>query len=185
MILLGILVLFMILGILPSFNSDGQLGLLLVLTSLQLLALGQFVGSQVTRSWLVIAFGILCAAAGIFSCIVPGILTGVIQPLIGLQNITTGVLLLATKIIAPTLYGIRHPPAEPVTLPPIVKRLFRVLTATGIVTILFGINMLAPLLLPSLLGMVVYAIIIPLLIIIMGFLSLIMVTITQKLQQAE
>jgi len=183
LILLGILVLFMILGILPSFNSDGQLGLLLLLTSLQLLALGQFVGSQVTRSRLVIAFGILCAAAGIFSCIVPGILTGMIQPLIGLQNIITGVLLLATKIIAPTLYGIRHPPTEPVAIPPIVKRLFRVLTVTGIVTILFGINMLAPLLLPSFLGMVVYAIIIPLLIIIMGLLSLIMVSITQKLQQ--
>jgi len=183
MILLGILVLLMILGIFPSFNSDGQLGLLLVLTSLQLLALGQFVGSQVTRSRLVIAFGILCAAAGIYSCIVPGILTGVIQPLLGLQNIITGVLLLATKIIAPTVYGIRHPPAEPVTLPPIIKRLFLVLTVTGIVAILFGINMLAPLLFPSLLGMVVYAMLLPLLIIIMGFMSLITVVITQKLQE--
>jgi hypothetical protein len=183
MILLGILVLLMILGIFPSFNSDGQLGLLLVLTSLQLLALGQFVGSQVTRSWLVIAFGILCAAAGIYSCIVPGILTGVIQPLLGIQNIITGVLLLATKIIAPTVYGIRHPTAEPVTLPPIIKRLFLVLTVTGIVAILFGINMLAPILLPSLLGMVVYAMLLPLLIIIMGFMSLITVVITQKLQE--
>ncbi|MGB5101300.1 MAG: DUF308 domain-containing protein [Methanothrix sp.] len=182
MILLGILVLLMILGIFPSFNSDGQLGLLLVLTSLQLLALGQFVASQVTRSWLVISFGILCAATGIYSCIVPGVLTGVIQPLLGLQNIITGVLLLATKIIAPTVYGIRHPPAEPVTLPPIIKRLFLVLTVTGIVAILFGINMLAPLLLPSLLGMVVYAMLLPLLIIIMGFMSLITVVITQKLQ---
>lgn len=183
MILLGILVLLMILGIFPSFNSDGQLGLLLVLTSLQLLALGQFVASQVTRSWLVISFGILCAATGIYSCIVPGVLTGVIQPLLGLQNIITGVLLLATKIIAPTVYGIRHPPAEPVTLPPIIKRLFLVLTVTGIVAILFGINMLAPLLLPSLLGMVVYAMLLPLLIIIMGFMSLITVVITQKLQK--
>ncbi|MDD1709470.1 MAG: hypothetical protein LUQ37_01010 [Methanoregulaceae archaeon] len=183
MILLGFLVLFMTLGILPSFNSDGQLGLLLVLTSLELLALGQFVGSQVTRSWLVVAFGLLCAAAGIFSCIVPGILAGMIQPLLGLQNIVTGVLLLATQIITPTLYGIRHPPAEPVTLPPIIKRLFLVLTITGIVTILFGINTLAPVLLPSLLGMIVYALLIPLLIIIMGLLSLITVTITQKLQQ--
>ena len=183
MILLGFLVLFMILGIFPSYNSDGQLGLLLVLTSLQLLALGQFVGSQVTRSWLVIALGILFTGAGIFSCIVPGILTGVIQPLLGLQNIITGVLLLATQIIAPTLYGIRHPPAEPVTLPPIIKKLFVVLTITGIVTILFGINTLAPVLLPGLLGMVMYAILLPLLVIIMGLLTLIMVSITQKLQQ--
>ncbi len=183
MILLGFLILFMILGIFPSFNSDGQIGLLLVLTSLQLLALGQFVGSQVTRSWLVVAFGILCAAAGIFSCIVPGILTGIILPLLGLQNITTGVLLLATQIIAPTLYGIRHPPTEPVTLPPIIKRLFLVLMVTGIVTIVFGINTIAPLLLPNLLGMIVSAILLPLLVIIMGLLTLITVSITQKLQR--
>jgi uncharacterized membrane protein HdeD (DUF308 family) len=183
MILLGVLVLFMILGIFPSFNSDGQLGLLLVLTSLQLLALGQLAGSQVTRSWAVIVFGILCAASGFYSCIVPGILTAVIPPLIGLQNIVTGVLLLATKIVAPTVYGIRNPPAESVTLPPIIKRLLIVVTAIGIATILFGINMLAPLLFPSMLGTVVYAILLPFLIIIMGFLSLIMVSITQRLQQ--
>jgi hypothetical protein len=183
MILLGFLILFMILGIFPSFNSDGQIGLLLVLTSLQLLALGQFVGSTVTRSWLVVAFGILCAAAGIFSCIVPGILSGIILPLLGLQNIVTGVLLLGTQIIAPTLYGIRHPPAEPVTLPPIIKRLFLVLMVTGIVTIVFGINTIAPVLLPNLLGMVAYAILLPLLVIVMGLLTLITVSITQKIQQ--
>ena len=183
MILLGFLILFNILGIFPSFNSDGQIGLLLVLTSFQLLALGQFVGSQVTRSWLVLAFGLFCAAAGIFSCIVPGILSGIIPPLLGLQNITTGVLLLGTQIIAPTLYGIRHPPAEPVTLPPIIRRLFLVLMVTGIVTIVFGINMIVPALLPNLFGMVVYAILLPLLVIIMGLLSLMTVSITQKLQR--
>jgi hypothetical protein len=102
MILLGFLILFSILGIFPSFNADGQIGLLLVLTSLELLALGQFVGSQVTRSWLVLAFGIFCAAAGIFSCIVPGILSGIIPPLLGLQNIITGILLIGTQIVAPT-----------------------------------------------------------------------------------
>ena len=49
--------------------------------------------------------------------------------------------------------------------------------------ILFGINMLAPLLLPSLLGVVAFAMLLPLLIIIMGSMSLITVAITQKLQQ--
>ena len=153
------------------------------LTSLQLLALGQFVGSQVTRSWLVLAFGLFCAGAGIFSCIVPGILTGIILPLLGLQNIITGVLLLGTQVVAPTLYGIRHPPAEPVPLPPIIKRLFLVLMVTGIVTIVFGINTIAPVVLPNLFGMVVYAILLPLLVIIMGLLSLMTVSITQKLQR--
>ncbi|HOE46706.1 MULTISPECIES: hypothetical protein [Methanothrix] len=181
LILLGILVLLMILGIIPSFNSDGQLGLLLVLTSLQLLALGEFMGKEMSRSWPAIALGILFAAIGFFSCIVPGILTGVIQPLIGLQNIISGVLLLATKIVGPRVYQISHPPAESVALPPIVKQLTLVLTVTGIVTILFGINMLAPLLLPGLFGMIAYALLVPLLIIIMGLMVLILVAITQKL----
>ena len=183
MILLGFLIFFSILGILPSFNADGQIGLLLVLTSLQLLALGQFVGSQVTRSWPVLGFGILCAAAGIFSCIVPGILAAIILPLLGLQNIITGVLLLGTQVIAPTLYGIRHPPGEPVLIPPIIRRLFLVLLVTGIVTVVFGINTLVPVLLPNLLGMVISAILLPLLVIIMGLLSLMTVSITQKLQK--
>jgi hypothetical protein len=183
MVLLGLLILSSILGIFPSFNPDGQIGLLLVLTSLQLLALGQFVGSQVTRSWPVIIFGVFCAGAGIFSCIVPGILTGIILPLLGLQNIITGVLLIGTQIVAPTLYGIQHPPAEPVTLPPIIKRLFLVLTLTGIATIVFGINTITPVLLPNLLGVVVFAILLPLLVIIMGLLMLSTVSITQKLQR--
>ncbi len=138
-------------------------------------------GSELSRSWPAIALGILFAAAGFFSCIVPGILIGVIQPLIGFQNIISGALILATKIAGPMLYQISHPPAEPVVLPPIVKQLALVLTVTGIVTILFGINMLAPLLLPGLFGMVAYALLLPLLIIIMGLMVLILVAITQKL----
>jgi hypothetical protein len=44
--------------------------------------------------------------------------------------------------------------------------------------------MLAPLLLPGLLGTIAYAILIPLLIIIMGFMLLILVAITQTLQHS-
>jgi hypothetical protein len=182
MLLLGGLIMLMILGIIPAFNPDGQLGLLLVLTSLQMLALGQVVGSQVTRSWYLVALGLLFAAMGIVSCVAPGVLTGVIQPLLGVQNLITGALLLATQVIAPTLYGIRHPPAEPVALPPIVRRLFLVLTITGIVVILFGINMLAPLFLPGILGAVVSALFVPVLVIVMGSLTLGTVYITRRLQ---
>ncbi len=183
MILLGFLILFNILGIFPSFNADGQIGLLLILTSLQLLALGQFVGSQLTRSWLVAVFGLFCAAVGIFSCITPGILTAIILPLLGLQNITTGVLLLFTQIIAPKIHGILHPPDNPVPPLPIITHLFAALTVTGVVTILFGINTLAPLFLPNLLGVVVYTILLPLLVVIMGVLSLILVSITHRLER--
>ena len=181
MLLLGGLVLLMTLGIVPVFNSDGQIGLLLVLTSLQMLALGQIVGSTVARSWLLVAAGLVFAGMGIVSCVVPGVLTPVIPPLLGAQNILTGVVLLATQVIGPTLYGIRHPPAEPVVLPPLVRRLRLVLTVTGIVAFLFGLNMLAPLLLPGLLGVVAFALFLPVLIIVMGLLTLGTVSITRKL----
>ena len=181
MLLLGGLVLLMTLGMIPVFNADGQLGLLLVLTSLQMLALGQLVGSTVTRSWLLVAAGLAFAGMGIVSCVVPGVLSSVIPPLLGVQNILTGVVVLATQVIGPTLYGIRNPPAEPVVLPPLLRRLFLILTVTGVVAILFGLNMLAPLLLPGLLGVVGFALFLPVLIVVMGLLTLGTVSITRKL----
>ena len=181
MLLLGCLVLFMILGAIPAFNADGQLGLLLILTSLQMLALGQVVGSTVTRSWLLVAAGLAFAAMGIVSCVVPGVLSSVIPPLLGVQNIITGVVLLATQVVGPTLYGIRQPAAEPVVIPPLVKRLLLILAATAVMAVLFGLNMLAPLLLPGLLGVVVFALFLPALIIVMGLLTLGTVYISRKL----
>lgn len=183
LILLGSLVLLMTLGAIPPFNADGQLGLLLVLTSLQMLALGQLVGNTVTRSWALVALGLVFAGMGILSCIVPGVLTSVISPLLGVQNIITGVVLLATQVIGPTLYGVRHPPAEPVVVPPLVKRLFLILAATGVVAFLFGLNMLAPFLLPGLLGVVAFALFLPFLIVLMGLLTLGTVSVTRRLQR--
>jgi hypothetical protein len=183
LVLLGGLVLLMTLGAIPPFNADGQLGLLLVLTSLQMLALGQVVGSTVTRSWALVVLGLAFAGMGILSCIVPGVLTAVISPLLGVQNIITGVVLLATQVIGPTLYGIRNPPAEPVVVPPLVKRLFLILAATGVVAFLFGLNMLAPFLLPGLLGVVAFALFLPFLIVIMGLLTLGTVSVTRRLQR--
>jgi hypothetical protein len=181
MLLLGGLVLLMTLGMIPAFNVAGQLGLLLVLTSLQMLALGQIVGGTVTRSWLLVAVGLAFAGAGIVSCVVPGLLSPVISPLLGAQNVITGAVLLATQVIGPTVYGIRHPSAEPEVLPPLVRRLRRVLTVTGIVAFLFGLNMLAPLLLPGLLGVVGFALFLPVLIVVMGLLTLATLSITRKL----
>ncbi len=183
MVLLGGLVMAMVLGVLPPFSTDGELGLLLVMTSLQMMALGQFVGSRFTRSWAMVAAGLVFTLLGVFSCIVPGVLTGVVRPLIGVQNILTGVMLLATQVLAPTLYGIRHPPEKPVRRPPIVRRLFLVLITIGCVTIVFGMNTLAPLLLPGLLGMIGYAVLLPSLVVLMGVLTLVMVSIMLKLQR--
>src|SRR5674476_129141 len=139
LILLGFLVYGVEFGVFP-LNSSGQLGLLLVFTSLQVLALGQLLGGQYRRSWWLMAIGIVFAGTGIVSCIVPGILTDVIRILLGLQNIITGVLFLALQLVVPTARGMKSPPAEPVTLPPLLKRLGLVVTVLMIVSIVFGLN---------------------------------------------
>jgi len=181
LILLGFLVYGVEFGVFP-LNSSGQLGLLLVFTSLQVLALGQLLGGQYRRSWWLMAIGIVFAGTGIVSCIVPGILTDVIRILLGLQNIITGVLFLALQLVVPTARGMKSPPAEPVTLPPLVKRLGLVVTVLMIVSIVFGLNMLIPVLLPSLIGLVPFVVLFPVLVIILGLLTLYIVYITQKLQ---
>jgi len=181
LILLGFLVYGVEFGVFP-LNSSGQLGLLLVFTSFQVLALGQLLGGQYRRSWWLMAIGIVFAGTGIVSCIVPGILTDVIRILLGLQNIITGVLFLALQLVVPTVRGMKSPPAEPVTLPPLVKRLGLVVTVLMIVSIVFGLNMLIPVLLPSLIGLVPFVVLFPVLVIILGLLTLYIVYITQKLQ---
>jgi hypothetical protein len=181
LILLGLLVYGVEFGGIP-LNSSGQLGLLLVLTSLQVLALGQLLGGQYRRSWWLMTIGIVFAGMGIVSCIVPGILIDVIRTLLGLQNIITGVLFLALQLVVPTVHGTRSPPAEPVTLPPLMKRLGLIVTLLMIVSIVFGLNMLAPVLLPSLVGLVPFLLLFPVLVIILGLLMLCIVYINQKLQ---
>jgi hypothetical protein len=181
LILLGFLVYGVEFGVFP-LNSSGQLGLLLVFTSLQMLALGQLLGGQYRRSWWLMGIGIVFAGMGIVSCIIPGILTDVIRILLGLQNIITGVLFLALQLVVPTVRGMKSPPAEPVTLAPLIKRLSLVVTVLMIVSIVFGLNMLVPILLPSLIGLVPFVLLFPVLVIILGILTLYIVYISQKLQ---
>jgi hypothetical protein len=171
--LLGFLLFPVSLGILP-FSRDGQLGLLLVITSIQMMALGQTAIGQYTRSWSLIVIGIVFAGMGSISCIVPGILTDVIRMLLGLQNTFAGAIFLITQRLLPMLHNIRNPPAEPVTVPPIFRRLSIILTVSNIVTIAFGISALAPGLIPLL--------ILPAILIVNGLLILVAAYILQKLQ---
>jgi hypothetical protein len=140
--LLGLLLFPVNLGIIP-FSPDGQLGLLLVIVAIQMLALGETPMGQYKRSWLLIIIGIVFAAMGIVSCIVPGILTGVIRILIGLLNIIGGVVLMIKRFL-PILHDIKNPPAEPVPVTPVIMKLLTTQTVVNIVAITFGITMLVP-----------------------------------------
>jgi len=144
LVLLGLLLFPVNLGMLP-FSPDGQLGLLLVIMAIQMLALGDTPVGQYRRSRLLMAVGIAFTAMGVVSCIVPGLLTGVIQPLLGLLNIAGGAILLAKRFL-PML---RNSPAAPVVLPPILKQLLATQTVLNVVSITFGITMLVPGLAPG------------------------------------
>ncbi len=152
LVLLGLLLFPVNLGLIP-FSPDGQLGLLLVIMAIQMLALGETPVGQYKRSQLLIAIGVAFAALGIFSCIVPGILTDMIRVLLALLNIAGGAILL-TKRFLPMLQGGAEPAAP---LPPIYKRLLGTLTVLNIVAIAFGISMLLPGLVP---GMVIAGIVV-------------------------
>lgn len=140
LVLLGLLLFPVNLGMIP-FSPDGQLGLLMVIMAIQMMTLGETPMGQYTRSWSLIAIGIVFAAMGVVSCIVPGVLTGVIQVLLGLLNILGGVFLL-TKRFMSLRHDTRTPASGP--LPPGIKNLLVTQTVLNVVAIAFGITMLVP-----------------------------------------
>ena len=84
LILLAILLTFLGLLLFPvnlgllAFSPDGQLGLLLTVMAIQMMSLGDTPLGQFKRSWLIIIVGLVFAALGVVSVIVPGLLTGMI-----------------------------------------------------------------------------------------------------------
>ncbi|WP_292386134.1 hypothetical protein [Methanoculleus sp. UBA430] len=172
LVLLGLLLFPVNQGVLP-FSPDGQLGLLLVIMAIQMLALGDTPVGQYRRSRLLMATGIVFAAMGAVSCIVPGLLTGVIQVLLGLLNITGGAVLLTKRLLS-MLHDLRNPPTEPVALPHLLKQLLVTQTVLNVVSITFGITMLVPGLAP---GTVIAGIVV-----INGLLLFVLVSILLKIQ---
>jgi len=140
--LLGLLLFPVGLGML-SFSPDGQLGLTLTIMAIQMMTLGDTPLGQYTRSWAMIVVGIVVAGLGVVSCIVPGMLTGMIQTLLGLLNILGGSAFFIRRLISKHL-GIGHAEANRVDLPPIVRRLERTQIVLNSLMIAFGISMLLP-----------------------------------------
>ena len=134
-------------GTLP-FSSDGELGLLTVILALQMTTLGETPLGQFKRSVIIIIVGIVFATLGIFSCIVPGILTGVLQILIGALNILGGVILLSMRFV-PIIRGRKK--HDPETGPPssTVKKFMVTQTLLNLVAIAFGLSMIMPGMIPN------------------------------------
>ncbi len=134
------------LGMLP-FSPDGQLGLLLTIMALQMMTLGDTPVGQYKRSWIMITVGIVFAALGVVSCVVPGLLTGMIQMLLGLLTVLGGAVFFVRRLLARKL-AISASPETPIVVPPIIRKLAGTQLAMNSLGIVFGVSMLLPGLLP-------------------------------------
>jgi hypothetical protein len=153
MLLLGVLLIPLNLGLLP-FSGSAQLGLLMVIFAVQMLASGSTPIGPFPRSWLMILFGLLFAALGIVSCIIPEILVLPLTVLVGVLNILGGVITLA-KIGIPRL---RKPKGPRGSVPPALGKLFAAQLTMNLLAIMFGTSMLIPQLIPGLvLGVILAA----------------------------
>lgn len=158
------------------FSSDGQLGLLMVIMAINLMALGETPIGSYTRSWLLVIIGMVFATLGIFISIVPGILTDLIRILLGTLNILGGSVLLI-KTLLPIVQDMMNPPAEPVPVPPLLSRLVITIIVMNIVGIAFGLSMLLPGFIPVL--------ILPLILFIFGLIMFYMIYLSGKISQME
>lgn len=152
MVLLGVLLVPVNFGSLP-FSGSAQLGLLMVIFVVQMLATGSTPIGGFRRSWLVIAIALVFAALGIVSTIIPNVLVVLLTVLVGVLNILGGAITLAT-VWAPL---VRKPvkPREP--FPPLVVKLGIAQTTTSALTVMFGLSMLVSQLIPGLVLGVVLA----------------------------
>ncbi|WP_225353835.1 hypothetical protein [Methanolacinia petrolearia] len=147
LVLLGFLLVPVNLGMIP-FSPDGQLGLLMVVMAIQMMALGETPAGECRRSWLLMVIGVVFAGAGIFSCVVPGITTGILTELIGFLNIAGGVILLL-KRFGPVLLNRGKQGAENDPIPPVLKNLLIIQTILNFVSISFGASMFLPGIIPG------------------------------------
>jgi hypothetical protein len=101
-----------------------------------------------------IGFGLLFAALGIISSIIPGVMVKPLTIVIGLLNILGGIISLV-KIVLPRLKKTGQPGGQ---VPPILQKLFITQLIMGLLSIMFGTSMLVSHLLPGLVvGVVLFA----------------------------
>ena len=145
MILLGMLLIPVNLGMLP-FSGSAQLGLLMVMFAIQMLASGNTPIGPFPRSWLMILLGLLFAALGIVSCIIPDALVPLLTVLVGVLNILGGAITLGKMV-----FSNPRKPGEPrVPRPAILTKLFATQLIMNLLSIMFGTSMLCAHLIPGL-----------------------------------
>ncbi len=153
MLILGGLLLPVSAGAIP-FSASAQLGLLMVIFAVQMLASGSTPIGSFPRSWLMVGLGLGAAAAGMVSCMVPDTLVPGLTALVGTLNILGGAASLARLVGT-----LRRSPLRPGgPLGSLLLRLGATQAVMGLLTLLFGASMLVPRLAPGwLLGIILAA----------------------------
>jgi hypothetical protein len=146
MVLLGGLLIPVNLGLLP-FSGSAQLGLLMVIFAVQMLASGSTPIGAFRRSRLMIVLGLVFAALGIVSCLIPGILVPALTLLVGALNILGGL----SGLVKTGLPLLKKPAGPGGQTPPILAKLFTVQVILNLLAIAFGTSMLVPNLVPGML----------------------------------
>ena len=137
MFVLGILLLPVNKGLLP-FSGSAQLGLLMFLFSIQMLAFGGTPLGPFRRSWLMMLAGLLFASLGIVSCIIPELLVTLLTYLVGVLNLLGG----AVGLVRVALFFLGRPGHSREPHSPTLKMLGAAQLVTNSLTILFGVAML-------------------------------------------
>ncbi|MDD4241582.1 MAG: hypothetical protein PHG54_09140 [Smithellaceae bacterium] len=146
MLLLGGLLIPVNLGLLP-FSGSAQLGLLMVIFAVQMLASGSTPIGAFRRSRLMILLGLVFAALGIVSCLIPDLLVATLTVLVGVLNILGGI----SGLVKTGIPLLKKPAGPAKQAPPILTKLFTVQVTLNLLAMAFGTSMLIPNLVPGML----------------------------------
>lgn len=152
LVLLALMLVPVGLGLLP-FSPNGQLGVLMIVNAVQIMALGETPVGQYRRSWPLVGGGVAFAALGTVACIIPGLLTDWLRLLLGTLTATGGALGLIRTIRSLA----RRAPDSPEPSPQnaaVLRGLVVLQLLVNALGTIFGCSMLLPGIVPTL-GIVV------------------------------
>jgi hypothetical protein len=120
----------------------------MVIMAVQVLALGKTPFGEYTRSWPLIFFGLVIITIGMYSCIVPGLITGWMLLPMGIYNISTGSVGLG-RVILPVIRSGSNPFRTAGSRHPVAGNLTVTVLLIYLSTLFFGINVIFPGLFPE------------------------------------
>lgn len=157
------------LGVFP-FSRDSQFGLLMVLMAVQVLSLGKTPFGVYTRSWPLMILGVAVITLGMYACIIPGLITGWMLIPLGVYNLLTGSVGLG-RLIYPLLREKRSSMGRSFPSRPMGRNLLVTIVLLYLSTLIFGLNVLLPGLIPGIVVLILLFVLGLLLLILAGMMN--------------